>query len=58
MEDHAGWKTQEYPVQLAPTGLVAVGISVVWETEGTRHVDNVRLTEADTGLALYHRAWK
>jgi len=43
VEDHAGWKTHGYPVRHGSTGLVAVGISVVWETEVTRYVDNVRL---------------
>lgn len=43
VEDHAGWKTHEYPVAHDASGLVAVGMSVVWETEVTRYVDNVRL---------------
>lgn len=43
VEDQAGWRTQEYPAPHDGTGLVAVGISVVWETEVTRYVDNVRL---------------
>lgn len=43
VEDHAGWKTHEYPITHDKSGLVAVGISVVWETEVTRYVDNVRL---------------
>lgn len=43
VEDHAGWSTEEYPVEHESTGVVAVGISVVWETEVTRYLDNVRL---------------
>ncbi|WP_435100426.1 hypothetical protein [Halarchaeum sp. P4] len=43
VEDHAGWRTYEYPVRHDGEGLVAVGIAVVWETEVTRYVDNVRL---------------
>lgn len=42
-EDHEGWRTQTYPVQQAVDGLVAVGITVVWESEVTRVLDNVRL---------------
>jgi hypothetical protein len=42
-EDHEGWKTQTYPVAPVMDGLVAVGISVVWETEVTRILDNVVL---------------
>lgn len=43
VEDHAGWKTYEYDIAHDGPGLVAVGISVVWETEFTRYIDNVRL---------------
>lgn len=43
-EDHEGWKTQSYAVGQAEEGLVAVGISVVWETEVTRVLDNLRLS--------------
>lgn len=43
VEDHAGWKTYEYPIDHDASGLVAVGISVVWETRVTRYVDTVRL---------------
>lgn len=43
VEDHGGWKTYEYPVDGDGLGVVAVGISVVWETEVTRWVDDVRL---------------
>jgi hypothetical protein len=43
VEDHAGWHTHTYPVTEARDGLVAVGISVVWETELERGVDRVRL---------------
>ena len=42
-EDHAGWKTYEYAVPPEPHGLVAVGVSVVWETEVTKFLDRVRL---------------
>lgn len=43
IEDHAGWKTYEYDISHDGIGLVAVGISVVWETELTRYLDDVRL---------------
>ena len=43
IEDHAGWKTYECDISHDGIGLVAVGISVVWETELTRFLDNVRL---------------
>ncbi|WP_188879886.1 hypothetical protein [Halarchaeum grantii] len=43
VEDHGGWRTYEYPVESATDGLVAVGISVVWEAEVRRYVDAVRL---------------
>ena len=43
-EDHEGWKTQSYAVGQAVDGLVAVGISVVWETEVTRVLDHLRLS--------------
>jgi len=42
-EDHAGWKTYEYEVSHDGPGLVAVGISVVWETGVRRQLDDVRL---------------
>lgn len=41
--DHTGWKTYEYPVTHDGAGLVAVGISIVWETTAKRFLDNVRL---------------
>lgn len=44
IEDHAGWERVSYPVSPASEGLVAVGISVVWETPVTRLLDDVRLT--------------
>ena len=44
VEDHAGWQTYTYPVEPVVTGLVAVGVSVVWETEVTRFLDNVVLS--------------
>ena len=43
VEDHAGWRTYGYDVTADGPGVVAVGISVVWETEVTRHLDDVRL---------------
>ncbi|MFB6130090.1 MAG: hypothetical protein ABEJ28_04615 [Salinigranum sp.] len=43
VEDHAGWKTYEYAVGADGAGLLAVGVSVVWETEVTRYLDDVRL---------------
>lgn len=43
VEDHSGWRSYEYDVSHDGTGLVAVGISVAWETEMTRFLDNVRL---------------
>lgn len=42
-EDHDGWKTYEYPVSHDGPGLVAVGISIVWETGVRRQLDDVRL---------------
>lgn len=44
VEDHAGWETFEYPIDYEGVGLVAAGISVVWETEVTRYVDRVQLS--------------
>lgn len=43
LEDHDGWKVYEYPIETDATGIVAVGISVVWETEVTRYLDDVRV---------------
>lgn len=43
VEDHAGWTTYEYPVDYDKKGIVAVGVSVVWETYVRRLVDDVRL---------------
>ncbi len=43
VEDHAGWTTYEYPVDYDRKGVVAVGISVVWETYVRRLLDDVRL---------------
>lgn len=45
--DHAGWKTYEYPVEFTGAGVVAVGMSVVWETTVQRFFDDVRLVAAD-----------
>ncbi|MEF8973581.1 MAG: hypothetical protein V5A15_01720 [Haloarcula sp.] len=46
--DHAGWKTYEYPIEFTGTGVVAVGMNVVWETTVERFFDEVRLV-ADGG---------
>lgn len=43
VEDHSGWDTYEYPISYDGRGLVAAGISVVWEGRATRYLDNVRL---------------
>lgn len=40
---HGGWRTFEYDASPEPHGLVAVGISVVWETPVTKFLDAVRL---------------
>lgn len=45
-EDHDGWKTYEYDVSHDGQGLVAVGITVVWETNVWRQLDNVQLLES------------
>lgn len=42
-EDHEEWKTYTYDVDHDGPGLVAVGISVVWETTVTRALDQIRL---------------
>jgi hypothetical protein len=47
--DHAGWKTYEYPIEYTGAGVVAVGMSVVWETTVERFFDELRLTTADGG---------
>jgi hypothetical protein len=44
VEDHEGWRTYEYAVDHDGPGHVAVGVSVVWETEVTRYLDAVRLS--------------
>ncbi|MDG5777827.1 hypothetical protein VB773_05810 [Haloarculaceae archaeon H-GB2-1] len=44
VENHEGWATYEYPVDHDGPGIVAVGISVVWESEVTRYLDAVRLS--------------
>lgn len=43
VEDHEGWRPYEYSVDHDGPGLVAVGISVVWETGISRYLDNVQL---------------
>jgi len=43
VEDHSGWETYEYPISYDGRGLVAAGISVVWEGPATRYLDDVRL---------------
>lgn len=45
VRDHEGWKTYEYQVDHDGEGLVAVGISIVWETTATRFLDHVRLRQ-------------
>jgi hypothetical protein len=45
VRDHEGWKTYKYAVDHDGAGLVAVGISIVWETTATRFLDNIRLRE-------------
>jgi hypothetical protein len=45
--DHSGWKTYEYPVEFTGTGVVAVGMNVVWETTVERFFDEVRLVRAE-----------
>lgn len=42
-EDHESWKDYSYAVDHDGPGLVAVGISVVWETTVTRVLDQIRL---------------
>lgn len=42
-DGHEGWETFEYEVSHDGDGVVAVGVSVVWETRITGIVDNVRL---------------
>lgn len=44
IEDHAGWERFEYDVAGEGEGIVAVGISVVWETEVARTIDEVSLS--------------
>lgn len=44
--DHTGWKTYEYQVSHDGSGIVAVGISIVWETTAKRFLDNVQLIPA------------
>lgn len=43
IEDHAGWKPYEYPLESVEDGFVAAEEGVVWETGVTRWIDNVRL---------------
>jgi len=47
LNGHEGWKSFTYPVDHDGVGLVAVGISVVWETEVTRLLDDVRITATE-----------
>lgn len=44
IEDHAGWERVEYDVSGEGEGIVAVGVSVVWETEVARTIDDVSLS--------------
>ena len=41
--DHEGWKRYDYPVDVSDTGVVAVGMNIVWETTVTRWVDDIEL---------------
>lgn len=41
IENHEGWAVFEYTVDTDGSGLVAVGINVVWETTVTRYLDRV-----------------
>jgi len=41
--DHEGWKSYEYDVSHDGTGLVAVGLNIIWETGAVGILDNVRL---------------
>jgi len=41
--DHEGWKTYEYDVDHDGTGLVAVGLNIIWETGAAGILDNIRL---------------
>ena len=41
--DHEGWKTYEYEVDHDGQGIVAIGLSIVWETTAAGILDNVRL---------------
>ena len=43
-DGHEGWKRFEYPVDHDGRGLVAVGASVVWETDVISIVDDVTLS--------------
>ena len=43
LADHEGWKTYEYPVEHDGEGLIAVGVSIVWETTAVGILDDVRL---------------
>lgn len=46
VEDHAGWKTYRYSVDdVAGTATLAVGMTVIWETEVRRLFDDVRLVD-------------
>lgn len=53
-KDHAGWKTYEYPITDTGTGLIAVGINVVWETDVTRLLDHVQLLERPPNTPTTH----
>ncbi|MFW5956583.1 MAG: PT domain-containing protein [Halorhabdus sp.] len=43
LADHEGWKTYEYPVEHDGPGLVAVGVSIVWETRALGILDDVAI---------------
>ena len=49
VEDHTGWKRYSIPVDHDGRGMVAAGVSVVWETEVARRVDALRVTRSEEG---------
>ncbi|SFR35268.1 hypothetical protein [Halogeometricum limi] len=44
IENHAGWRRFDYPVDAEDVGIVAVGMSVIWETEVARTIDDIALS--------------
>ncbi|GAB3687224.1 hypothetical protein GCM10028857_20090 [Salinarchaeum chitinilyticum] len=48
VEDHEGWKTYSYDVEdVEGVATIAVGMTVIWETEVRRLFDDVRLVTQD-----------